>query len=186
MPDSSRPHGLQHARLPCAPLSPELFSNSCPLSQWRHLTISSSVVPFSFCLQSLPASGSSPMSWLFTSSGQSIGAWASASVLPMSIRRWFPLGLTGLILQSMGLFKSLLQHHNLEVSILWCSAHFMVQLSHLYPTPGKTTALTTQTSVGKVMLQIKASVHAKLFHLSLTLCDSTDCSPPGSSVRGIL
>ena len=72
-------------------------SISCPLSQWRHPTISSSVVPFSSCLQSFPASGSFPMSWLFASGGQSIGASASVSVLPMNIQGWFPLGLTGLI-----------------------------------------------------------------------------------------
>ena len=84
-PDSLRPHGLQHARLPCPPLCPELFSNSCPLSRWCHLTISSAIVPFSFCLQSFPASGSSPMSQFFASGGQRIGASASASVLPMNI-----------------------------------------------------------------------------------------------------
>ena len=84
----------------------ELNSNSCPSSRWRHPTISSSVVPFSSCLQSFPASGSLPMSHFFTSGGQSIGASASASVLPMNIRDWFPLGLTGLIsLQSKGLSR---------------------------------------------------------------------------------
>ena len=98
------PHGLQHARLPCPSPSPGAYSNSCPLSWWCHPTISSSVVPFSSCLQSFPASGSFLMSQLFTSGGQSIGASASISVLPMNIRDWFPLGLTGLIsLQSKGL-----------------------------------------------------------------------------------
>ena len=98
------PHGLQHARLPCPAPSPGAYSNSCPLSWWCHPTISSSVVPFSSCLQSFPASGSFLMSQLFTSGGQSIGASASISVLPMNIRDWFPLGLTGLIsLQSKGL-----------------------------------------------------------------------------------
>ena len=92
-----QPHGLQHARLPCPSPSPGACSNSCPLSQWCHPTISSSVVPFSSCLQSFPASGSFPMSWLFASGGQSIGALASASVLPVNIPDWFPLGLTGLI-----------------------------------------------------------------------------------------
>ena len=97
--DSLWPHGLQHARLPCPSLSSGVWSNSCPLSQWYHPTISSSVPAFSFCPQSFPASGSSPMSWLFTSGGQTTGASASASawVLPMSIQDWFPLGLTGLI-----------------------------------------------------------------------------------------
>ena len=94
MSNSLWPHGLQHARLPLPSLFPEVCSNSCPLSRWCHPTISSSVVPFS-CLQSSPASGSFPMSWLFASGGQSIGS--SASVLPMNIQGWFPLGLTGLI-----------------------------------------------------------------------------------------
>ena len=84
-------------RLPCPSLSPGACSNPCPLGRWCHPTISSSVVPFSFCLQSFPASGSFPGSWLFASSGQSIGASASASVLPMSIEGWFPLWLTGVI-----------------------------------------------------------------------------------------
>ena len=95
--NSLRPHGLQHARPPCPSLSPGVCSNSCPLSRWCHPTISSSVIPFSSCLPSFPASRSFPMSWLFTSGGQSIGASASASVLPMNIQDWFPLGLTGLI-----------------------------------------------------------------------------------------
>ena len=97
--DSLWPHVLQHARLPCPLPSPKFYSNSCPLSGWCYPTISSSVTPFSDCLQSFPASGSFPMSLLFTSGSQSIGAWASAStlVLPMNIHGWFPLGLTGLI-----------------------------------------------------------------------------------------
>ena len=97
MSDSLRPHGLQHSRPPCPSSTPGACSNSCPLSQWCHSTISTSVVPFSFCPQSFPASGSLPMSWLFTSGGQSIGASASASVLAMNIQGWFPLGLAGLI-----------------------------------------------------------------------------------------
>ena len=100
-------HGLQHARLPCP--SPILgpCSNSCPLSWWCHPTISSSVVPFTSHLQSFPGSGSFPVSQSFTSSSQSIGVSVSASVLPMNIQGWFPLGLTGLIsLQSKGPQKS--------------------------------------------------------------------------------
>ena len=89
------PHRLQHTRLLCPPLSPGVYSDSCPLSWWCYLNISSSDTPFSVCLQSFPASGSFPVSWLFTTGGQSTGA--SASVLPMNIRDWFPLGLTGLI-----------------------------------------------------------------------------------------
>ena len=87
------PHGLQHARLPCPSPSPGACSNSCLLSQWCHLTISFSVIPFSSCFQSFPASGSFPMSQLFASGGQSIGASSSASVLPMNIQCWFSLGL---------------------------------------------------------------------------------------------
>ena len=90
-------HGLQHIRLPCPSPTPRACSNSCPLSQWYHPTISSSGIPFSSCLQSFPASGSLPMRGLFASGGQSIGASASVSVLPMNIQCWFPLGLTGLI-----------------------------------------------------------------------------------------
>ena len=92
-----RPHGLQHARLPCPSTTPGASSNSCPSSQWCHPTIASSVVPFSSCLQSFPASGPFPMSHFFTSGGQSIGVLASASVLPVNTQDWFPLGLTGLI-----------------------------------------------------------------------------------------
>ena len=109
--DSLQPHGLQHARPPCPPPAPGVYPNSCPVSQWCYLTISSSVVRFSSCPQSFPASGSFPMSQLFASGGQSIGASASASVPPMSIQDWFPLGWTGWIsLLSKGL-SSLLQHH---------------------------------------------------------------------------
>ena len=106
MSDSLQPHGLQHARLPCPSPAPETYSNSCPLSWWRHPTISSSAIPFSSCLQSFPASGTFPMSQLFTSGGQSIGISASASVLPMNIQDWFPLRLTDWIsLQSKGLSR---------------------------------------------------------------------------------
>ena len=100
---SLQPHGLQHARLPYPLPFPGACSNSCPLSQWCHPTISSSVIPFSSCLQYFPPSGSFLMSWLFTSGGQSVRASASASVLLMNIQGWFSLGLTGLIsLQSKG------------------------------------------------------------------------------------
>ena len=86
------PHGLWHARLPCPSPTPGAYSKSCPSCQWCHPTISSSVAPFSSCLQSFPASGSFPMSWLFASGGQSVGASASASVLSMNSHDWFPLG----------------------------------------------------------------------------------------------
>ena len=101
-----RPHGLQHARLPCPSPTPGVHSNSCPLSPWCHPTISSSVVPFSSCLQSCPASVSFPMNQFFTSGGQSIGVSALASVLPMNTQDWSPLGLTGWIsLQPKGLSR---------------------------------------------------------------------------------
>jgi len=103
MSDSLWPHRLHHARLPCPSSTPGAYSNSCPSRWWCHPTISSSVVPFSSCLQSFPTSGSFPMSLFFASDGQSIWVSASASVLPMNIQDWFPLGLTGWIsLQSKG------------------------------------------------------------------------------------
>ena len=113
--DSLRLHGLQHARLLCPPLSLGVYSNSCPLSWWCYLTISSSDIPFCLCLQSFLSSVSFLVSQFFTSGSQSVGA--SASVLPMNIQGWFPLGLTGLIsLQSKGLSRvfsstTVLQHH---------------------------------------------------------------------------
>ena len=95
--DSLRSHGLEHSRPPCPLSTPGVYSNSCPSSWWCHPTISSSVVPFSSCLQSFPASRSFPMSQFFTPGGQSFGVSASASVLPMNIQDWFPLGCTGWI-----------------------------------------------------------------------------------------
>ena len=110
--DSLQPHGLQHARLPCPSPTPRAYSNSCPLSRWCRPVISSSVVPFSSCLQSFPASGSFQISQFFASGGQIIGVSASTSILPMNIQDRFPSGLTSLIsLQSKGL-SSLLQYHN--------------------------------------------------------------------------
>ena len=125
MCDSLWPHGLQHSKLFCPFLSPRVRSNSCPLSQWCCLTISSSAAPFSFCLLSFSASGSFPVSCLFTWCGQAITASASASVLPMNIQLisfridWFDL------LAVQGTLKSLLQHYSLKASILWHSAFFM-------------------------------------------------------------
>ena len=97
MSNSLWPHGLQHNRPPCPSPTPRACSNSCPSSQWYYPTISSSVIPFSSCLQSFPAAGSFPMSQFFALGGQSIGVSVSASVLPMNIQDLFPLGLTGLI-----------------------------------------------------------------------------------------
>ena len=127
--------------IPGLPVHHHLPELTCPLSQWCPPIISSSVVPFSSHLQSFPASGSFPMNQFFTSGGQSIAA--SASVLPMTIQDWFPLGWTGWIsLQS----KSLFQCRSSKASILWRSAFFMIQLSHPYLTTGKTTALTYSVS----------------------------------------
>ena len=106
MSDSLRPHELQHTRPPCPSPTPGVHPNPCPLSQWCHPTISSSVVPFSSCLQPFPASGSFPVSQFFASGGQSIGVSASASVLPVNIQDWSPWWLTGWIsLQSKGLWR---------------------------------------------------------------------------------
>ena len=124
------PYGLQHTRLPCPLPPPGACSNSSPLSQWCHPTISSSVIPLSSCPQSFPASGSLLMSQFFTSDGQNIGDSASASLLPMNIQDWFPLGLTSLISsQSKGLSRvfsyNTVQKHQLfgaQLS-LWSNSH---------------------------------------------------------------
>ena len=152
MSDSLWPHGLQHARLPCPYLSPRVCSNSCPLSRWCYLNISSCAAVFSSCLQSFPPSESFLMSQRFTSGGQSIGASASASVLPMNIQvfisfriYWFDF------LAVQRTFKHLFQYHNLKVPILRCSAFFMVQLLHPYMSTGKTIALIVWTFVSKEM-----------------------------------
>ena len=145
MSDSLGPHESQHASPPCPSPTPGVHSDPCPLSQWCHPAISSSVVPFSSCPQSLPASESFPMSQLF------IGVSALASFLPKNTQGWSPSEWTGWIsLQSKGL-SSLLQHHSSKASILQCSVFFTVQLSHSYMTTGKTIALTRWTFVGKVM-----------------------------------
>ena len=152
MSNSSQLHGLQHTRPPCWSPTPRVHANSCPLSQWCHPTISSSVVPFSSRLQSFLASGSIPMSQFFTSGSQSIGVSTSTSVLTMDIQDWFPLGWTSLdLLAVQETLKSLIPHHSSKASSLQCSAFLIVQLSHPYMTAGKTTALTRQTFVSKVM-----------------------------------
>ena len=145
MSNSSRPHGPQHARPPCPSPTPRVYSNSSPLSQWCHPTISSSVIPFSFCLQSFPASGSFQMSHLYWSFSFNISPSNEHSGLISFRMDWMDL------LAVQGTLKSLLQHHSSKASILWCSAFFIVQLSHLYMITGKTIALTIQTFVGKVM-----------------------------------
>ena len=149
--DSLWPHGPQPARPPCPSPTTGDYSNSCPLSQWCHPTISSSVVSFSSCLQSFPVSGSFQMSQLFTSGGHSIGVSASISPsneysLLISFRMdWLDL------LSDQGTLKSPLQHHSSKASIPLHSAFLIVQLSHQHMTTGKTIALTRRTFVGKVM-----------------------------------
>ena len=130
MSDSLWPHGLQHNRPPCPSPTPGACSNSCPLRQWCHPTISSSVVPFSSCLQSFPASRSFPKSWFFSSGDQSIEVSASASVLPANIQDWFPLGWTGWIsLQSKGLSRvfsntTVWKHQFFSAHLsLWSNSH---------------------------------------------------------------
>ena len=143
MSDFLRPHGLQQARVPCPLPTTRASSNSCPSSRWGYATISSSVVPFSSCLQSFPASGSFQMSQFYTPGSQSTGASASASVLPMNVQDWFPL--------VQGTLKNLLEQHSSKASILWHSVLFIIQHSHPYMTTGKTIALTRWTFLSKVM-----------------------------------
>ena len=151
MSDSLQPHGLQHARLPCPSPIPEACSNSWSWSRWCHPTLSSSVVPFSSCLQSFPASGSFaksqlffrwPKYWRFSFSINPSNEYSG----PISFRiDWLDL------LAVQGTLKSLLQHHNSKALVLQHSAFFMVQPSHPYMTTGKSMALTRQTFVSKVM-----------------------------------
>ena len=148
------PCGWSHTRLLCPSPSPGICSNSCPLRQWCHPTISFSVSLPSPPVLSLsqPASEPFPVSCLFAPGGQNIGASASASVLPMNIQGWFPVGLT--VWTSLLLFKGLsrdFSNTTFKSIFLWCSAFFMVQHSHLYMTTGKTIALATWIFVGKVM-----------------------------------
>ena len=144
--NSLRPHESQHARPPCPSPTPRVHPNPCPLSRWCHPTISSSVMPFSSCPQSFPASESFAMSQLLTSGGQSIGVSASISALPMKTQDWSPLGWTGWIsLPIKGLSRVLsnttVQKHQF----------FGAQLSHPCMTTGRNIALTRQTFVDKVM-----------------------------------
>ena len=134
--------GLQHARLPCPLPSPWACSNSCPLSWCCHPTISSSIIPFSSCLKSFPASGSFLRSQLFSSGGQSIGASASASVFPMNFQDWFPLGLTGLISLLSKVLPRVFSNTTVQKHQFFGAPFFMVQLSHPYMTTGKTIGLT--------------------------------------------
>jgi len=156
MSDSLRPHWLQHTRLPCPSPTLRVYSDSCPLSQWCHPTILSSVIPFSSCLQSFPASGSFQMSQLFASGGQSIGVSASTSVLPMNIQDWLFLGWTGWIsLQSKGQessptpqFKSI---NSLALSFLYSPTLTSIHDCNLKQT--KTTPKDTYTNWRKARAQ---------------------------------
>ena len=145
---------IPNARPPCASPTHRAYSNSHPLSMWCYPTISSSVVPFSSCLQSFPESGSFQMSQFFASGGQNSSHWSfSFNICPsnehpglISFRmNWLDF------LAVQGTLKSVLQHHSSKASILQCSAFFIIGLSHPYMTTGKTIALTRQTFVGKVM-----------------------------------
>ena len=151
MSNSLRPHELQHARPPCPSPTPGVHSNSCPSNRWCHPAISSSVIPFSSCPQSFPASESFPLSQLCMRWSK---YWSfSFSIIPskehpglISFRMdWLDL------LAVQGTLKSFLQYHSSKASILWCSVFFTVQLSHPYMTNGKTIALTRWTFVSKVM-----------------------------------
>ena len=155
--DSLQPHGLQHPRLLCPSPTPRAYTNSCPSSRWCHPTISSSVIPFSSTLQSFPTSGSSQMSQLFASGGQSIGFSASTTVLPMNIQDWFPLGLTGWIsLQSKRLSRvfssTTVQKHQFFGAQLYSPTLTSIHdYDHgLWYMTGKTIALTRRIFVGKV------------------------------------
>ena len=164
MSHSLRPHGLQHARLPCPSPAPRACSNSCPSSQWCHPTISSSVVPFFSCLQSFPASRSFPVSQFFTSGGQSIRVLASTSFLPMNIQDWFSLWYNDWISlsprdsQECSLIPRFKNINSSMLSLFLLQNHqfFGPQLSlrfnsHPYMTTGKTIALARLTLVGKVV-----------------------------------
>ena len=137
-----QPHGLQHARPPCPSPPPRAYSNLCPSSQWCHLTSSPSVVPFSSCPQSFPASGSFPMSQLFSFSISPFNEYSGLISFRMD---WLDLPAV------QGTLKSLLQHYSSKALIHRCSAFFMVQLSHPHMTTGKTITLTRWTFVAKVM-----------------------------------
>ena len=151
MSDSLWPHGLQHAWFPCPSPFPRVYSKSCLLSQWCHPTILSSVIPFSSCPQSFPASGSLnelvfqirwPKYWSFSFSISPSNEYSGLISFRID---WFDL------LAVQGILKSLLQHHSSKASILHCSAFFIVELSHPYMTTGKTIALTTQILVSREM-----------------------------------
>ena len=152
MSDSLLPHEPQHTRPPCSSPTPRVHPNPHPSSWWCHPTISSSVIPFSSCPQSFPASGSFRMSQLFASSGQTKYWSFSFNISPTNEHPGLIFRMDWLdLLAVQGTLKSLLQHHSSKASIRQHSAFFTVQLSHPYMTTGKTIALTRQTFVDKVM-----------------------------------
>ena len=173
MSNSLQPLGLQHTRLPCPLPTPGSCSNSYPLSRWCHPTVSSSVIPFSSCLQSFPISGSFTVSqsilhirwptyWSFSFSISPSNEYSGLICFRMN---WLNL----LVVQ--GTLQSLLQHHSSKASILWCSAFFTVQISHPYMTTGKTIALTRWTFVSKVM----ALLSNMLSRLVITFLPRSKC-----------
>ena len=167
MSDSLQPRGLQHTRLSCPSPTPGVYPNPCPLSRWCHPTILSSVIPFSSCPQSFPASGSFQISQLFASGGQRIGILASASVLPMNIPDWFSSGLTGWIsLQSKGLSPTP-QLKSINSSAL--SFVYSPTLSSIHD-HGKTIALTRRTFVDKVMSLLFIFFNLILLYFTLQYC----------------
>ena len=174
MSDSLWPHGPQHARPPCPSPTPRVYPNSRPLSQWCHPAISSTAIPFSYCPQSFPASGSFQISQFFTSGGQTIGVSFSFNISPSNEH----LGLSSFRMDWLDLFavqgtlKSLLQHHSSKASILWHSSFFIVQFSHPYMTTGKNIALTRWTIVGKIMSlffnmlsRLVITLHSSVYHI---------------------
>ena len=182
MSDSLQSHELQHARLPCPSLSPRVSSNSCPSSRWYHSTISSSVTLFSCCLQSFSASGSFPVSQRFASGGQTIGASALASILPVNIQGWFPLGLTGLIsLLSKGLSRAFSnttsEKHQFFGAQLVLGIQHNDSVTHTY-------IFLFRLFFCRLLQNIEC--RCLCYIVSPTLSDPTDCSPPGFSVHGVL
>ena len=192
MSDCLQPHGLQHARPPCPSPTPGIYWYSCALSRWCHPAISSSVVrplllPPSIFSSIRVFSNESvfrlrwPKYWSFSFSISPSNEYPGLVSFRMD---WLDL------LAVQGTLKSLLQHHSSKVSVLQCSAFFMVQLSHPYMTTGKTIALTRQTCFGKVMSllfnMLSAAAAAKSHQSCPTLCDPIDGSSTGSSVPGIL
>ena len=168
--DSLQPHGLKHTSLPCPSPTPGAYPNSCPSSRWCHPAISSSVVPFSSCPQSLPASGSFPMSQLFPWDGQSIRVCFSVSPSSehpglISFRmNWLDL------LEVQGTLKSLLQHHSSKASILRRSAFFTVQLLHPCMTTGKTIALTRWIVLSRLVITSLPRSMRLNFMAAVTIC----------------